>query len=273
MGKVSKITLHKKRNDRYHIYFQKDGREQYGFTVNEDVLVKHGIQKGVTLTEDQLIVIKKDEEKSKALHRALHFLSFRMRTIKEMRIYLRDQEITDEEVNEIMDRLDDMKLLDDGAFAESYVRTKVNTQKKGPMKIRMELKEKGVAAIYIDRALKQFSEEEQYRMAFELAEKKQRSYKNQSIQQMKQKLVQFLVQKGFPAGLASSVVKELDFGTEQDEAEQEALEKQGEKAARKYAKYDGWEQERRIKQYLYGRGFPFEKIDRWLEDWKHREEE
>ncbi|TMW70585.1 recombination regulator RecX [Alteribacter natronophilus] len=271
MGKVSKIKLHKKRNDRYHIYFQKEGKDEYGFTVNEDVLVKHGIQKGVTLTSDQIAAISKDEEKSKAFSRALHFLSFRMRTVKEIDDYLREQEIEDDQAEEILERLINMNLLDDKAFAESYVRTKKNTQKKGPLKIRMELREKGVANVHIDSALEQFSQEEQYGMAFELAEKKQRSYRNQSIQQIKQKLVQFLVQKGFPSGLAAEVVKELDFSSEQEEAELEALGKQGEKAARKYDRYEGWEQERRIRQYLYGRGFPFEKIDRWLEEWKQEQ--
>ncbi|WP_026690869.1 recombination regulator RecX [Alteribacter aurantiacus] len=273
MAVVSKITLHKKRKDRYHIYLQQDGKEQYAFTVNEDVLVKHGIQKGLELTDEQIAAVKKDEEKSKAYNRALYYLSFRMRTVKEMNDYLAEQEITDEEKDEILVKLIGMNLLDDQSFAEAYVRTKKNTQKKGPMKIKMELKEKGVADTHIDKALTQYTYAEQYDQAYELAEKKQRTYKSDSIQKIKQKLTQFLIQKGFSASLASEVLKEITFTDEHEEVEREALQKHAEKAARKYAKYDGWEQERRIKQYLYGKGFPFEKIGLWLEEWKAREED
>ncbi|MBM7097734.1 recombination regulator RecX [Bacillus sp. H-16] len=272
MAVVSKITLHKKRKDRYHIYLQQDGKEQYAFTVNEDVLVKHGIQKGLELNDGQITVIKKDEEKSKAYNRALYYLSFRMRTVKEMNDYLRDQEITDEEKDEILERLIGMNLLDDQSFADAYVRTKKNTQKKGPMKIKMELKEKGVADKHIDHALKQYTYAEQYDQAYELAKKKQRTYKSDSIQKIKQKLTQFLIQKGFSSTVAGEVLKELDFTGEHEAIEREALQKHAEKAVRKYKKYDSWEKERRIKQHLYGKGFPFDKIDRWLEDWKAGEE-
>ncbi len=266
LATISKITLHKKRKGRYHIYIQQDGSEQYAFTLNEDVLVKHALQKGSSLSQEQMIAIKKDEEKSKAFNRALHYLSYRMRTVKEMNGYLYDQEITDEEKDEILQRLLEMNLLDDAAFAESYVRTKKNTQKKGPLKISVELKEKGVAEKAIQGALKQYTDGEQLEHAIEWGEKKQRSYKSDSIQKKKQKLIQFLMQKGFSQSVAVEALKEINF--EADESEElAALTKHAEKAVRKYDKFDGWEKERRIKQYLYGKGFPFEKIDQWINDW------
>ncbi|UCZ54094.1 recombination regulator RecX [Bacillus shivajii] len=265
MPQVSKMTASKRKKGRYHIYVNRGSGEEYAVTISEDIFVKQHLKKGMELSEEDIETLRKEDTLDKAFQRALNFLSYRMRSEQEVYRYLLDQEATEEEAAQMMDRLRDLNLLDDEAFAASFVRTKKNTQKKGPYVIEQELYQKGISQRHVDNAMLEYTEEEQFDHAVSAAEKKQKSYRSDSKQQRKKKLVQFLVQRGFSQSMAQRAVEECELENDVD-AEWEAIVKHGEKALKKYGKYEGWEQEQRIKQFLYGKGFSIDLIETWLKE-------
>ncbi|MBU9710748.1 recombination regulator RecX [Evansella tamaricis] len=262
---ISKITIAKKNKGRFHIYVDRgDGNgDEYAFTVSEDIFIKRHLSKGKTLTEEEMNRIREEDVLDKAFQRTLHFISYRMRSEKEVLTYLHEQDIQKEEASQLLERLKDLNLLDDQAFAEAFVRTKKNTQKKGPLLIQQELYEKGITEKGIEKAMKEYPEEEVLENAMKTALKKQSSYQKEGQRKRQQKLMQFLIQRGFPSETARQVVESCDEQVPSD-AEWEGLVKQGEKAEKKYSKYEAWEREQRIKQYLYQRGFSLDLIDEWL---------
>ncbi|MDQ0256880.1 regulatory protein [Evansella vedderi] len=267
---ITKISVAKRNKGRFHIYLDKGEGEEYAFTVSEDVLVKRQLIKGRKLTEKEIEAIREEDVLDKAFQKALNFLSYRMRSKKEVLQYLKDQEVQQEEASQLLDRLKDLNLLDDQMFAAAFVRTKKNTQKKGPLIIEQELYEKGISQRMIDKAMEEYPVEEQLNNAMNAASKKLSSYKSEAHRQKKQKLGQFLMQRGFTSSVVQQAVEE-SMKDNDDNLELEAIRKQGTKAVKKFSKLEGWEREQRIKQHLYQRGFSMEIIEEWLREQEEEE--
>ncbi|MDG5786233.1 recombination regulator RecX [Evansella sp. AB-P1] len=266
MPQISKISIAKRRKDRFHIYVDRGNGDEYAVTVSEDVLVKRQLSKGVELSEDDLDLIREEDNLDKAFQKVLNYLSYRMRSRKEIFQYLLDQEVQKEDAEQLIDRLKDLNLLDDQAFAEAFVRTKKNTQKKGPLLIEQELYEKGISQQQIDKAILEYPEEEQLDNAIKAITKKQSSYKLEGQKQRKQKLYQFLVQRGFTSSIINKAIDELQQEDDDGAGEWIAIQKQGEKALKKLSKYEGWELNQRLKKNLYQKGFSMELIERWIQE-------
>lgn len=259
------MTVAKRNKSRIHIYLDRGHGEEYGFTISEDVFIRHHLRKGMELTEDKINTIREEDILDKAFQKTLQFLSYRMRSKKEIYDYLREQDVPEQDALEMIDRLTDLHLINDLQFAEAFVRTKKNTQKKGSKLIEQELYEKGISQELIEKAMFEYPVEEQLDNAISVCEKKKKKYSTEAQRNRKQKLFQFLLQRGFTQSIANEAIAHVE--QEFDEGEEwAALVKQATKAEKKFQKYDGWEQEQRIKQYLYQKGFPIELIEGWLKE-------
>ncbi len=67
--------------------------EEYGFSVDQVILMKHGLQKGLEIDEIELGNILYNEEVQKAYLQAISYLSYQMRTKQEIEDFLRKKEV------------------------------------------------------------------------------------------------------------------------------------------------------------------------------------
>lgn len=268
MAKITKITTQKKRG-RFNIYVDRGNGEEFGFGISEDILVSFALSKGMEIDEEQLRQIVFQDEVQKAFNLAVSFLSYRMRSRKEILDYLTKKEVVPEVQERVVSDLEEKRYINDLAFAKAFVRSKKNTSVKGPGAISRELVQKGVRAAKIEEALLQYPFEEQVERAASFAKKKAGQQHNKSTAETKQSVAQTLVGKGFSWNTIEAAFEETAIDKNEDE-EWEALVKQGEKAHRKYSKYDGWEYKRRMKQHLYRKGFPLPLIDHFIEETENK---
>ena len=84
-----------------------------------------------------------DEELEMAKRQTLHFLSFRLRSVEEVRKFLFKKNHQPELIQKAIDELSEHKFLDDQAFADWWADSRIK-QGWGQMKIKNELKMKGV---------------------------------------------------------------------------------------------------------------------------------
>ena len=84
-----------------------------------------------------------DEELEMAKRQTLHFLSFRLRSVEEVRKFLFKKNHPPELIQKAIDGLSEHKFLDDQAFADWWAESRIK-QGWGQMKIKNELKMKGV---------------------------------------------------------------------------------------------------------------------------------
>ncbi|MGV2620453.1 UNVERIFIED_CONTAM: recombination regulator RecX [Halobacillus marinus] len=265
MAKLTRITTQKKHKHRYNIFMDKGNGEEYGFSVDEDVLVQYRLQKNMEMDNALINALIQTDTLHKSYTLAIHYLSYRMRSEKEIRDYLTGKEADPEHIDEIVKRLKKERLLDDQEFAASLVRTRIMTSSKGPHILKKELMEKGVAASAAEAALEYYTFDKQYEKAMKFAEKKQNHDGRKSHRQQIQNIQQTLMQKGFTGDVIQEVLANLP-DEKQEDSEWEAVVYQGEKLKRKFASKEGYERKQKIKAGLYRKGFPFDLIDRFLDE-------
>ncbi|GBG95433.1 regulatory protein RecX [Ligilactobacillus salitolerans] len=266
---TQKITMIKtqKRKGRYNIYL--DGK--YAFPIGEDVLIRFALSKGQELTEEEIQNITEADNTSKAYQKALNYLSHQLRTKKEVRDHLAQQEIAVPDIEKTIDKLVELKLLDDLQYAKSFVRTMARTSDKGPTVISAKLKQKGILADDISDALLEFPLADQIKSGLAAAKKSANHLHGQSFRAATNKIFQQLMQKGFSSEVVSEVMDELDLKSD-DEAESSALREQGDKLWRKNQRFDPKKQVQKVREGLYRKGFASDLINNYLED-KQAEQE
>lgn len=266
MTKITRITTQKKRKNRYNIFLDSGQGEKYGFSVDESVLIEYSLRKGLEIDDSMITTLVQKDTLHKSYTLAINFLSYRMRTKKEIYDYLEKKEVDDEHITKIMDKLLKEGLTDDKQFADAFVRTRVQTTSKGPMLVKKELMEKGVSKPIASEAIDLYTYEIQHEKATKWVEKKLNSSKSHSFQKQLQQLQATLLQKGFSQDVIKDVIAD---GKEEkdDDAEWEALIKQGDKLLRKnQLKFEGYELRNKMKEALYRKGFTIDLINTFLDE-------
>jgi len=257
---ISKIEP-QKRKGRYNVFIN----DEFAFGVDEEVLIKFELNKGLHVTRELQKEIENEESYYKAYQKTLNYLSYSLRSEKQIRDYLKKNEF-EHFSNRMIEQLKSMRLIDDLNFAQSFVRSQANINQKGPRNIAQDLKQKGISEDKILTALDEYPYEQQLENAIALAEKKwNKTNKNSTVESI-QKVKSYLMNKGYDFEILDEALSAID--TEKDEeVEYEALVKQGDKALKRYArKYEGYDLTQRLKGYLYSKGYPTELINRYMDE-------
>lgn len=231
--------------------------------LSEDTVVRHRLLKGQELEEKTLNEIKQEGKEDMGYQMALNYLSYQLRTEKEIRTYLKDNEIESTDRQKIVDRLKEMDLLNDLVYSESFIRTQMRLGDKGPRVLQQKLKQKGVKDSDIQQALYLYEGDEQYQVALHTAQKALRKFHHNSQREVQQKLQQLLMTKGFSSDISKRVLAEIDF-SEIEEQENDALELRGEKLWRKNQRFEPAKRRQKVKQSLYQKGFQLDQIDAFI---------
>lgn len=262
MQAITKITRQKKHQERYNIYLN----EEYAFSVDEATLIKFGLSKGKILDSFEIDEITYEDEVAKAFNRALNFLSYQMRSEYEVKKKLLDSGFGDSVVLEAIRKLEKLGFLNDESYSKALLEMKKKTAKKGPKAIKQDLMKKGIDQKTQEKVLETFTYEEQLQLAMELAEKTVKANAKKTPTQIKQKVQDTLMRKGYSFDIVNEVLDQIELQREDDEW-QELIALQGEKIWKRYvSKYDGKQLELKVKQALYQKGFPLEIIDQFLDE-------
>lgn len=262
--KVTKIQVQKRRKDRFNVFLN----GSYAFPVSEAVLIKTGLRKDLVLSREALAEIKRLNAEQEAYTAAVDYLSYSLRSEKEVREKLREEEIPPEAVDTVIERLKNQLYINDRIYGESYTRTAAAINNKGPLLIAQELKGKGLVPELIEEVLLQYPEKDQFENASKLAEKQLKKQHRSSAREAASKTRLYLQQKGYPRDLIEEVMAMVDTEKPEDE-EWEALRQQGEKAWMRYArKAEGHELQQKVRANLYQKGFPGDLIARFIDEKK-----
>ncbi len=131
---------------------------------------------------------------------SLRYLSYRPRSEQEVYKYLLEKSkrtkgrLDESTIAKIMQRLIEYKFIDDLAFTRFWI----EHRKKGFRFIRIELQQKGVSKDVIDQAASEFDlESKENDLLKSLIFKKSRSLTRYPKEKAKEKMIAFLLRKGF----------------------------------------------------------------------------
>ncbi|MFD1067294.1 recombination regulator RecX [Oceanobacillus locisalsi] len=267
MQTISRITTQKKQKHRYNIFFNTPAGDKYGFSVDEDILIKFRLEKGMELDDELMKTLQEQDSLHNIYTLTINFLSYRIRSEKEVITHLQKKEVEDEQISVIMQRLKKENLLDDQQFADMFVRSRMNTSSKGPKVIEQELFEKGVNGSIAANALEQYTPALQKQKIQKQLEKKIQQSSKDSFQKQMNQAKNTVMQKGFDQQLVFQAVQGMNQEENTDQ-EWEALKFQGEKLYRKHVKkYEGFFLKQKMIEGLYRKGFHFDMIQQFIDEY------
>ena len=152
---------------------------------------------------------------------ALRQLSLAPKTRFQLEQALAKKGVDTEIAKASLDRLTEVGLIDDLAYAGMFVRSKCVAKKISRSVLRMELRQKGVSDEHIEEALLQVTDDDEYRMASELVVKKLRSMAGIEKAVIERRLYGLLARKGYHSGVVLRVIKEQlsEFSADQELAD------------------------------------------------------
>jgi len=122
---------------------------------------------------------------------------------------LREIGMIPEAIDVVVLHLMQHNFLNEERFAKSYVRGKFTIKKYGRIKIKQGLKQKNITENLIKIAFKEIDEILYKETLYKLAEKKLASLKEPNPFKKKQKLIRYLIQKGYESFLIYETLSDL----------------------------------------------------------------
>jgi regulatory protein len=202
----------RKRSFQLHI----DGEP--AFTLSPDIRVQFGLRAGDEISDERLSAVREAEERHAAMKSALRLLSYRPRSEREIRDRLAQKGVRPEIRDATLARLRETALIDDEAYARSFVESRDRTSPRARRLIAAELRTKGVGRQVADEATSEVDERE---AAYRAAVRRARSLARVSFSEFRRRLGDFLVRRGFDYETAEQTVSQLWTETADREAESE----------------------------------------------------
>jgi len=139
---------------------------------------------------------------------ALRQLTMAPRSRKQLEDKLRQRGCDDDVARTVLDRLTEVGLVDDEAYARMLVRSRQETRGLAPRALTQELRRKGVADEIIEGALGDVDPDDDADRARQLVEKRLRTMRGLDRQVQTRRLAGFLARKGYDSSLAFRVIRE-----------------------------------------------------------------
>jgi regulatory protein len=217
--KITRIENQKKRPGRKSIFA--DGVFLIG--VGTDTLIRFGLRSGDEITPETLKRLERAEELLAARIAALRYLAVRPRTEREIRDTLREKEFSDAVASETIMALKEARLLDDAAFARSFIRNALTLKPTGRVLLRRKLLLLGVDRALADEALDEILEgvsqkDEAGRAASAFVARKSARLRidAKGDAKIRQQLTAFLMRRGYTWDIVEGAVKKAMKGARGD---------------------------------------------------------
>lgn len=146
-------------------------------------------------------------EPDRAREICLRQLAVRPRTRAELAKALARREFSVEVIAEVLDRYDEVGIIDDAAFARAWVTSRHHGRGLARRALATELRQRGVDAEVAGAALEMLGADEEAATARALVDRKLRTVTG-TPEAVFRRLVGMLARKGYPAGVAIRAVKD-----------------------------------------------------------------
>ncbi len=147
-----------------------------------------------------------EENRNLAFNYSLKYLSFRPRSIKEIKDYLTRKNFMEKTIEPTMEKLIELKFLNDEEFAKMWIEERQRIKGKSKFALKLELLNKGLDKDLIEQLLK--IAENDFETAKALFEKKKYKLKGLSKLEFKKKMSGLLLRRGFSFEIINKLLKE-----------------------------------------------------------------
>ena len=178
--------------------------------MDASVDTKPSLQDLISATEAVSSAGSTNDAHSQARNIVLNQLNFMPRSRKELETALSKRHIEPDVAKSVLDRFEEIGMVDDAAYAELLIRSRCNTKRVSRSVLRQQLRQKGVNQEIIEEALLVVSDADELRMATELVERKARAMSRLEPEVRKRRLFGLLARKGYNTSIALRVIQDLE---------------------------------------------------------------
>ena len=178
--------------------------------MDASVDTKPSLQDLISATEAVSSSGSADDAHSQARNIVLNQLNFMPRSRKELETALAKRHIEPDVAKSVLDRFEEIGMVDDAAYAELLIRSRCNTKRVSRSVLRQQLRQKGVNQEIIEEALLVVSDADELRMATELVVRKARAMSRLEPEVRKRRLFGLLARKGYNTSIALRVIQDLE---------------------------------------------------------------
>lgn len=203
--KIEKYELTKK--NIYNVYLSNgEVLELNGKVITDnELLIKKDIDNGLydKLKRDNTICILVDT--------SIKYIDRRLRSINELRDYLKNKEEDTIIIEEVIDKLIDYKYLDDDRFTKAFIKDKLNFTNWGDYKIKNELKRLGVNEEIIYNNMTSINDNIYYERINKIIDKDISTNKKYGGIKLKNKIYNHLLTLGYSKEKVISIINNYNF--------------------------------------------------------------
>lgn len=189
-----------KNQKRLNIYLD----NKFGFGLDLENFVVLGLKINQELSDSEVEKIVKKAEFQKTFDKLLRFSMVRPRSEKEIKDYFRRKKIHESIHDELFNRLNRLKLIDDVKFAKWWVDQRLAFKSKSKKDLKYELRAKGINSEIVENILDD-SEIDELKIARELIKKKEYRWTKFEEKVRRQKIISYLSGKGFGWDIISKI--------------------------------------------------------------------
>jgi regulatory protein len=197
MRTVTAIEAQRKNPQRVNIYLD----EEFAFGLSR--ITAAWLKVGQGLSEEKIATLQAEDAREAALQRALHFLSYRPRSVDEVRKNLLKHEFAEDVIADTLSRLEGSGLIGDEQFARAWVENRNTFRPRGKRALTIELRQKGISEDVIRSALAEAGDEQT--LALEAGRKYSRRLQGLDLREFRTRLGGHLGRRGFSYEVISAV--------------------------------------------------------------------
>jgi regulatory protein len=152
---------------------------------------------------------KRENEFEEAKETAFRFLSYRSRSVLEVKRKLQEKDFSPHTITATLSRLTELGYLNDQEFAVTVARSSLKNKQWGPIRIYDALLKKGIAKDIIDHTLAELTREFDINQVARLAFESKFALKPHQLKEEKtrKKVVSYLKRKGFSWNTIYRIIK------------------------------------------------------------------
>ena len=190
-------------------------KREYNVTINDEkvlrldrkIISKLKVEDEVDI--DELIKESYDDLYDTALNMALNYLSYAMRCEQEIVDYLDKKHFPDIVINDVLNRLLELKYVNDEDYIENFTRSK-SASLIGRNKIKNDLIKKGIDVSLVIKTVERcFGIEEETENLSEFISKQDRKNSELFYREKRDKIINSAVRKGYDYKLINSVIDDI----------------------------------------------------------------
>ena len=128
--------------------------------VDTETFLRSGLRPGDQVTGERLCQLLQDSDANRAKEKALYLLGYRSHSKKELAEKIARAGVGRQAAQEAADRMEELGLIDDGAYARQYAKELFTRKRYGAMRVRQELLRKGIDGELIEEVLAGYGDED-----------------------------------------------------------------------------------------------------------------